>query len=73
MIEIGQVWASGGRTVQVLEAEADAPGVVVRDTYGWRRVLTEDDLEHGFSLVDDHAESARGVQARRALADLQPA
>ncbi|HEY5143449.1 MAG TPA: hypothetical protein VII98_08115 [Solirubrobacteraceae bacterium] len=71
MIENGQVWASGGRTVVVL-AQEDAH-VIVRDSYGWRRSLTEDELEHGFSHSTDQVEAVRGVMARRALADIQPA
>ena len=71
MIESGQVWASGGRTVVVL-AQEDAR-VIVRDSYGWRRSLTEDELERGFSRPTDRVEPARGVMARRALADIQPA
>ncbi len=71
MVEDGQVWESGGRTVQVLKA--DEQGVVVRDAYGWRRSLTQNELEHGFSALTDHRERARGVMARRALADVEPA
>jgi len=71
MIENGQVWASGGRAVHVVGR--DDARVVVRDSYGWRRSLTEDELAHGFSNVTDHVEQVRGVMARRALADLEPA
>ena len=71
MIESGQVWTSDGRTVQVL-GKHDAR-VTVRDTYGWRRSLTEDELTHGFTALTDHVESGRGVMARRTLADLEPA
>ena len=71
MIENGQVWASGGRTISVLAREG--PRVIVRDSYGWRRSLTEDELERGFSRTTDRVEPARGVMARRALADIQPA
>ncbi len=72
MVESGQVWASGGRTVLVLAT--DAPRVVVRDSYGWRRSLTEDELEQGFSAVSaGGGERARGVMACRALADVEPA
>jgi hypothetical protein len=71
MIEVGQVWASGERTVRVLERDADR--VVVRDSYGWRRSLTGDELTSGFRVVTDRVERVRGVMARRALADLDPA
>ena len=71
MVETGQVWASGGRTVRVVDRENTR--VVVRDTYGWRRSLSEDELEHGFTPVADHVVPARGVMARRALADVEPA
>ena len=71
MIQSGQVWASGGRTVVVL-AQEDAR-VIVRDSYGWRRSLTEDELKHGFSDISHRVEAVRGVMARRALADIQPA
>ena len=71
MIQSGQVWASGGRTVVVL-AQEDAR-VIVRDSYGWRRSLTEDELERGFSHTTEQVEAVRGVMARRALADIQPA
>jgi hypothetical protein len=71
MVENGQVWASGGRTVRVLDQ--DDAHIVVLDTYGWRRSLTEYELEHGFSPLTDNAERVRGVMARRALADLEPA
>jgi len=71
MIENGQVWASGGRTVSVLAR--DHARVIVRDSYGWRRSLSEDELTHGFSDVGDRVEAVRGVMARRALADIQPA
>lgn len=68
MIESGQIWTSGGRTVQVL-ATSDAR-VTVRDTYGWRRSLTEEELTSGFT---EHVEQVPGVMARRSLADLEPA
>jgi len=71
MIENGQIWASGGRTVVVLGQE-DAR-VIVRDSYGWRRSLTEDELKHGFSDISHRVEAVRGVMARRTLADIQPA
>lgn len=73
MIKRGQVWTSGGRTVRVLDTH-DAR-VTVRDTYGWRRQLTEGELERGFDRVtrDQRVENVRGVMARRALADLEPA
>ncbi len=71
MAEVGQVWASGERTVRVLETRA--AHVVVRDMYGWRRSLTEHELEHGFRVVTDHAEPVPGVMGRRALADIEPA
>ena len=71
MVENGQVWASGGRAVRVVGRQ-DAR-VEVRDSYGWRRSLTEDELVAGFSNVTDHVERVRGVMARRTLADLEPA
>ena len=70
MIERGQVWTSGGRSVRVLSK--DNARVVVRDTYGWRRRLTVHELEHGFRLAG-RAERVRGVMARRALADIDAA
>jgi len=71
MVEIGQVWASGERTVRVLER--GARHVVVRDSYGWRRSLTEHELEQGFRVVTDHAPPVPGVMGRRSLADVEPA
>jgi hypothetical protein len=71
MAEVGQIWASGERTVRVLETYAQR--VVIRDTYGWRRLLTEQELENGFRVVTDHVEPVRGVMGRRALADVEPA
>ena len=71
MIEIGQVWQSSGRTVHVLAT--DAPRVIVRDTYGWRRSLTVDELENGFMLATEPGAEPRGVMACRALADVEPA
>ncbi len=72
MVENGQVWESGGRTVLVLAT--DAPRVVVRDSYGWRRSLTEHELQHGFTVVTgDGEERVPGVMGRRALADVEPA
>ena len=71
MIEVGEVWASGERTVRVLEH--DDGGVVVRDTYGWRRSLTERELEQGFRPVTGRPTPVPGVMARRALADVEPA
>jgi len=71
MIENGQVWASGGRTISVLAKEGSR--VIVRDSYGWRRSLTEDELKHGFSDFSHRVEAVRGVMARRTLADIQPA
>lgn len=70
-VEVGQVWATGERTVRVLERRA--AHVVVRDTYGWRRSLTRDELEHGFRRVTDRAMPVSGVMGRRALADVEPA
>jgi hypothetical protein len=70
-MESGEIWTSGGRTVRVVRRE-DAR-VVVRDTYGWRRSLTEDELEQGFVEAADHHARVRGVMARRALADIEPA
>lgn len=71
MIETGQVWTSGGRRVRVVANHGAR--VVVRDTYGWRRTLTADELKHGFSNVTDHVEPVRRVMARRALADVEAA
>ena len=71
MIEVGEVWASGERTVRVLER--GERGVVVRDTYGWRRSLTERELEQGFRPVTGRQTPVIGVMACRALADVEPA
>jgi hypothetical protein len=71
MVEVGEVWASGERTVRVLE-RGDG-GVVVRDTYGWRRSLTERELEQGFRPVTGRPAAVPGVMACRALADVEPA
>ena len=71
MVEVGQVWASGERTVMVLARERGR--VVVRDTYGWRRSLTQDELEQGFRVATEQRDPASRVMARRALADVEPA
>jgi hypothetical protein len=71
MVENGQVWASGGRTVRVLDREDER--VVVVDSYGRRRWLSEDELQHGFTPLMGQVERVRGVMARRALADVEPA
>lgn len=71
MVEVGEVWASGERTVRILEAQA--AHVVIRDSYGWRRSLTPQELEHGFRRVTDRRRPVPGVMARRALADVEPA
>lgn len=71
MAKVGQVWASGERTVQVLATRG--PYVVVRDTFGWRRSMTAHDLEHGFArVVADREPVLPGVMARRSLADVEP-
>lgn len=71
MVEIGEVWASGERTVRVLERHDR--GVVVRDSYGWRRSLTERELEQGFRPLRSRPDRVPGVMACRALADVEPA
>ncbi len=71
MVEIGQLWASGERTVCVLAEESSR--VVVRDTYGWRRSLTRDELERGFRIVGDRPPPSPGVMGRRTLPDVEPA
>ena len=71
MAEVGEVWTSGERTVRVLER--DDRGVVVRDTYGWRRSLTERQLEQGFRPATGRPAPVPRVMACRALADVEPA
>ncbi len=71
MIESGQVWTSGGRSVRVL-AKSETQ-ITVRDSYGWRRSLTEEELTRGFTDLSRQVESTRGVMARRTLPDLEPA
>ena len=71
MVEIGEVWESGERTVRVLER--DDRRVVVRDTYGWRRSLSEHELEQGFRPATGRPRPVPGVMGRRALADVEPA
>ena len=76
MIELDEVWTSGGRSVRVVGRESSR--VVVRDTYGWLRRLPEDELRNGFRPAHgrgpaDAACAARGVMARRSLADVDPA
>ncbi len=61
IVHPGQVWASAGRTVRVLERTPQR--VLVRDSHGRRRYLTEHELGSGFSVVagsNDHARGARG-------------
>jgi hypothetical protein len=70
IIEVGQVWSSGQRSVEVIARD---PGrVVVRDTYGWRRDLSELELERGFVPAGRDQPNAH-VMARRALPDIEPA
>jgi len=71
MIEPGQLWVSGGRVVRIIGMERS--NIVVRDTYGWRRLLSERELRDGFrQVVARRAEGVRGVMGRRALADVDP-
>lgn len=73
MVEAGQIWTTSGRTVRVLAA--DDQKIVIRDSYGWKRSLTEDELRNGFALLSSTGQSSarpRGVMARRALADVPP-
>ena len=46
MISAGQVWFSSQRSVKVLNAGPRA--VIVRDSYGLRRTLTNADFTAGF-------------------------
>ena len=71
MVEVGEVWASGERTVRVLERNDRR--VVVRDSYGWRRSLSERELEQGFRPATARRARVPGVMGRRALADVEPA
>ena len=76
MIELDEVWTSGGRSVRVVGRERSR--VVVRDTYGWLRRLPEDELRKGFRPAHGRASAqaartARGVMGRRSLADIDPA
>ncbi len=71
VVEVGQVWASGERTVLVLAQEVER--VVVRDMYGWRRSLTQEELQQGFRVMTDQPPPMAHVMARRALADVEPA
>ncbi len=70
MIEIGQVWSSGERSVEVIAS--DVGRVVVRDAYGWRRGLSERELQRGFVRAGGSRPPLR-VMGRRALADIEPA
>ena len=48
--------------------------VLVRDSYGWRRSLTEEQLQRGFRRTGSASDDdARGVMACRALPDVEPA
>jgi hypothetical protein len=69
-IEVGQVWSSEGRDVEVIVA--DEGDVIVRDSYGWRRHLAEQDLQGGFVQAGSPKPPAH-VMACRALADVEPA
>lgn len=71
MVEVGQLWGSGERSVLVLAVGVSH--VVVRDSYGWRRSLSRHDLERGFRVVGDCTQVVPGVMGCRALADVQPA
>ena len=75
MVELGEVWTSGGRSVRVVGRERSR--VIVRDTYGLRRRMAEEELRRGFRRVTagdpvEAARAARGVMARRSLADVDP-
>ena len=70
MIKAGQVWFSGQRSVKVLVTKQG--DVIVRDSYGWRRTLTEADFTAGF-VPTRGAQPATPVKGCRALADLEPA
>lgn len=70
MIEVGQKWSSGTRSVLVVATEGGR--VVVRDAYGWRRRLTERELVGGFAPTGAGRPPTQ-VMARRALADVDPA
>jgi len=70
-IEVGQVWETGERAVVVVST--GAAGVRVRDSYGWLRSMTTDELEHGFSLATGGRAATRRVMGRRSLADIEPA
>lgn len=77
MIERGEVWTSGGRSVRVIDRE-QRDVVVVRDSFGLRRRMPEAELVGGFSRVPQGAPGPaaagdRGVMACRALADVDPA
>jgi len=70
-VEVGQVWETGERAVVIVSTEV--AGVRVRDSYGWLRSLTIDELELGFSLATEGRAATRSVMARRSLADIEPA
>ena len=70
MIRPGQVWFTGQRSVRVLAT--GNRGVVVRDSHGRRRTLTESDFTQGFVSIRGGRPST-SVMACRALADLEPA
>jgi hypothetical protein len=72
-VQAGQTWVTGGRIVRVLAATP--PSVLIRDAYGRRRVVREEDLRRGFAPAGARARRgvAGGVVACRALADIDPA
>ena len=65
MIELDEVWTSGGRSVRVVGRERSR--VVVRDTYGWLRRLPEDELRRGFRPA--HGRASGGGRARGTRGD----
>jgi hypothetical protein len=64
MVVSEQTTATGEDTVSVRRGH-DAL-VIARDSYGWRRPLTQDTPEHGFRVMTDHVDRVRDVMARRA-------
>ncbi|MCU0312990.1 MAG: hypothetical protein MUC84_02880 [Solirubrobacteraceae bacterium] len=71
-VQAGQAWVSGGRVVRVLAATPSH--VLIRDAYGRRREVPEEDLRRGFAPAGSRARrGAVGVLACRALADIDPA
>lgn len=76
MIEPGEVWTSGGRSVRVIDRE-QRNVVVVRDSFGLRRRMPEAELVGGFrrlppGVTDRAAADTGSVMACRALADVDP-